>query len=337
MLEVRRPGLLTTVQDGRGRPDAASLGVPRAGAADPEGLAIANLLLRNGPAEAGLELTLDGPELVVVEPTWIALGGADLGATVDGVAFEPGTARPVVAGQTIAFAGATPGAGVRAYLALPGGIDVPTVLGSAATSLVGRFGGLDGRPLRTGDRIAARRVDRDGGERRWPVDPPTPGGPTAPGSPRTLRALAGPHGTTDQLGALASIDWSVSPASDRTGIRLTGGSIAGGRGGPTSLPMTWGAVQLPPGGEPIVLGVDAPTVGGYPVIAVVASVDRPEIGQLGPGDRVRFVLVDAPTARTLGLERRRALAEAAARIVRTEGWDELDREAGAWPRGDSGP
>jgi biotin-dependent carboxylase-like uncharacterized protein len=325
MLEVRRPGLLTTVQDGLGRPDAASLGVPRGGAADPASLAIANLLLGNDMSAAGLEITLDGPELVAVAATSVALAGADLGATIDGRPFEAGSARRLSPGQALDFTGLRAGRGIRAYLALPGGLDVPIVLGSASTCLVGGFGGLDGRALRTGDRVAGRRRASILGTATGPAPGPT----QASDAPVRVRITAGPH-ETDRLTDLCNADWTVSPTSSRAGLRLVGPSLARGHA-LTSLPVTWGTVQLPPGGEPIVLLVDGPTVGGYPVVAVVASVDRPTIGQLGPGDRVRFEVVDEATARALELDRRRALAEWAARIERDTPWDDLDHDAGAWP------
>ena len=313
MLEVRAPGLLTTIQDGRGRPDAAPLGVPRGGAADPDGLAAANVLVGNDPAAAALELTLTGPELLVREPCAVGLGGAELGASV----VREGGSHPLRSGAShrlrsndmVRFDAAEAGAGIRAYLALPGGIDVPEVLGSAATCLPGGFGGLGGRPLRSGDVIAGRDRDSDVGETTWPNVV------LRRANHGVVRVTPGPHATDASLGALCDAPWTVSPTSSRAGIRLTGRSIHAEAGRLTSLPMVWGAVQLPPDGEPIVLLVDAPTVGGYPVIAVVASVDRGVIGQLGAGDVVGFSVVSEDEARTAELTRRRRLSSAAAKIA----------------------
>jgi biotin-dependent carboxylase-like uncharacterized protein len=308
VLEVREPGLLTTVQDGRGRPDAAPLGVPRGGAADPDGLAVANLLVGNGATAAALEITLTGPELLVREPCVVGLGGAELGASVE----REGVARPLPsaashrlrAGDIVRFEGAEPGAGIRAYVALPGGIDVPEVLGSAATCLPGSFGGFEGRALRAGDVIVGRRRDLEVDEATWPATF------RRQASPELVRVVPGPHAREAELDALCNGPWTVSPTSSRAGVRLTGRSIEGGGGRLTSLPMTWGAVQLPPGGEPIVLLVDAPTIGGYPVIAVVASVDQGVIGQLGAGDAIAFTVVSHEEARAAELTRRRRLNEA---------------------------
>jgi len=330
VLELRSAGALTTVQDGIGRPAAAGLGVPRAGAADPDGLAVANLLLGNEPTEAALELTLAGPDLLVVESCVVGLGGADLRATTgSGDALRPRRAYLLEAGTSVRFRGRRPDAGLRAYVAMPGGVDVPVVLGSRSTCLPGRFGGLDGRALRAGDLVRARAVDRSRGGAAWPA-----GSSTASRSPQ-VRVTRGPHADASVLADLVADPWTVSPTSDRTGVRLGGRRIAGDRGGIASLPMWWGAVQLPPNGEPIVLGVDAPTVGGYPVVAVVVSADRGVVGQLGPGDVVRFELVSEADARVAALERRRGLEESAGRIaVEPESaWDGLSRDAGAWPPG----
>jgi 5-oxoprolinase (ATP-hydrolysing) subunit C len=309
VLEVREPGLLTTVQDGGGRPDAAPLGVPRGGAADPDGLAVANLLVGNDAAAAALEITMTGPEFLVTESCVIGLGGAELAASVE----RRGVARPIRTeashrlrpGDVVRFAGADAGSGIRAYLALPGGIDVPDVLGSAATCLPGGFGGLQGRALRAGDVVVRRSGDVEIDEATWPASS------RRAASPELVRILPGPHATDAELEALCQGPWAVSPMSSRAGVRLTGRSIEGGRGRLTSLPMTWGAVQLPPDGEPIVLLVDAPTVGGYPVIAIVASADRGVIGQLGADDEVAFTVVSHEDARAAELTRRRRLEEAA--------------------------
>jgi 5-oxoprolinase (ATP-hydrolysing) subunit C len=330
VLEVRSPGVLTTVQDGLGRPEAAALGVPRGGAADPTGLAVANLLLGNAPTDPGVEITLSGPDLVVRRTCVLALGGADLGATTDsGLALAPGRSYLLPEGAAVAFRGPTGGAGIRAYLALPGGVDVPVVLGSASTCLPGRFGGLDGRPLSAGDTIAGRREGLSRAGAAWPVPLYAPD----PRQPARVRVTAGPDAAARSgLDELLDGEWSVSPTSSRAGVRLAGRSIGGGRGELISLPMWWGAVQLPPNGEPIILLVDAPTVGGYPVPAVVATVDRAVIGQLGPGDRLRFALVSEDEARAAELARRWGLADAAAKVG-PNAWELLPDSAGAWPGG----
>ena len=304
MLEVLEPGLLSTVQDG-GRPGLADQGVPRSGACDPTGLAVANLLLGNAPDAAALEMTLQGPELKAVEEVVVGLGGADLGATVDGERFPAGSSRLLQAGALVRLGAAE--SGTRGYLAMAGGIDVPRVLGSASTCLAGGFGGLEGRALRGGDRlIPVLRGRATGAGRAWPS-----GGAAGVGPARErLRVLPGPHAAAFRPGsweALLTSVWEVHPRSDRTGLRLApagrqeapdeaeqGGRTEGIRltAGATALPsqpMTWGAVQVSADDQLMVLLADHQTIGGYPVLAVVISADRGALGQLAPGRSVHFV------------------------------------------------
>lgn len=330
LFEVRSPGSLSTIQD-RGRPDATSLGVPRSGACDPWSLAVANLLLGNDPGAAALEVTLVGPELDVLAPCTVALAGAELGArdVVEDRALAAGGSYRLRAGTTLAFGGG-PGAGtgVRTYLAVAGGFDVPEILGSRSTCLAGSFGGLDGRPLRAGDRLSSvGRSDDPIPGLRWP-GPPATGDP-----PPAIRVLPGPHAATLPrvvLDRLVSIPWVVSPASDRMGLRLDGpapddgrGDAAGSDGSIVSIPVTWGAVQLPPGGQPIVLLADHQTVGGYPVVACVCSADLPRVGQLAPGDELRFAWTTPAEARDAYRQQHQALLDGAAALRRGDPWDRL--------------
>jgi antagonist of KipI len=298
MLEVLEPGLLSTVQDA-GRPGFAHLGVPVSGACDPLGLAVANLLLGN-PADApALEMTLAGPTLRTEEDCVVAFAGADFEAKHDGTPVPPGGSRLLRAGAILRFGPARRGS--RGYLALTGGISVPLVLGSASTYLPARLGGIDGRALRTGDRLVPeQRGDLSGGGRSWPSGPAG-----LQVVSRRLRLLPGPHPKAFAEGAIEELlgsEWTVHPQSDRTGLRLTrpvhdpGGPraqrpLTRGRlaGEMVSQPMTWGAVQVPPDGEPIVLQADHQTIGGYPVLAVVIRADRTVLGQLAPGERVRLI------------------------------------------------
>lgn len=321
MLEVLGPGLHTTVQDG-GRPDAAALGVPRSGACDPLALAAANLLLGNAPDAAALEMTLVGPELAVREACVVALAGADLRATVpeDGRRLRPGTSHLLRPGSTITFGAARDGA--RGYLALAGGVDVPVVLGSRSTAPVGGFGGLEGRPLAEGDQVRPAHPEVLGlGGRSWPG----PGGSSGVAlhvGPRTVHIVDGPHAAEFPPGAMALLletAWTVTPRSDRMGVRLAGPPLPPAEGPePASLGMTWGAVQVPAGGAPIVLLADHPTVGGYRVIAVAASADRPVLGQLRAGDEVRFARIDVARARRLANDAEEALRAADSRLRMAE-------------------
>jgi biotin-dependent carboxylase-like uncharacterized protein len=322
-------GLLTTVQDA-GRPDWTHLGVPESGAADPWSLAVANLLVGNEPAAAALEMTLVGPTLAVHTAWSIGLAGADLGARIrGGRRLAPGRSHRLAAGDVLEIPGdgpTEPGAGSRAYLAIPGGVDVPAVLGSRSTCLAGGFGGLDGRPLRLGDQItatAAATVLRP--ELAWP-DAEVGGGSRAVAAPATLRVVAGP---ADGLDALVGREWRVGSAADRIGVRLDGDPVADEIGGETTTHgVPWGAIQVPPDGRPIVLGVDHQTTGGYRVVGVVISADLPLLGQLRPGAPVRLVATDRAAALVALETRRAALLAGAAALRDAAGWDALIQSAG---------
>jgi antagonist of KipI len=321
MLQVLGPGLRTTIQDG-GRPDASALGVPRSGAADPLGLAAANILLGNAPDAAAIEMILLGPELAVIEPCVVALAGADFQARVneDGRRLRPGTTHLLRPGTTVSFGAARDGA--RGYLAVTGGVDVPEVLGSRATAPVGGFGGIEGRPLQEGDRIRPAIADVLGlGGRSWPGPGPHSGVSGHVG-PRTVHVVEGPHAAEfppEAMELLLTTAWTSTPRSDTMGVRLGGPPLPPAEGPePASLGMTWGAIQVPAGGSPIVLLADHPTVGGYRVIAVAASVDRPVLGQLRAGDEVRFQRIDLVTARKLARDAAHALHEADSRLRMAE-------------------
>ena len=286
MLEVVEPGLLTTIQDA-GRPDWTHLGVPIGGACDPWSLAVANLLAGNEPGAAAIEMTLVGPTLAVHSPLTVGLAGADLGGTVreTGRRLTPGRSYRLAAGTTIAFGGdAGSRAGARAYLALPGGIHAPLVLDSASTALGAGFGGIDGRALRAGDVLRTADPSGDVIDRReraeavWPpsaADPLDDAG-SVPDAP--VRLLPGPAGG---LEALVADEWRIGPGSDRIGLRLDGPPV--GTSSPPELlshGVVRGAIQVPPGGAPIVLLADHQTTGGYPIAAVAISADHPRLGQL---------------------------------------------------------
>lgn len=288
MLEVVAPGLLTTVQDS-GRPGAVDLGVPIGGACDPLSLAMANALVGNSAGEAALEMSVVGASFRVIADCVVAVAGADMGG------LARGESRLLRSGETIEFGAAVDGSGVRTYLALAGGIDVPEVLGSRSTCLVGRFGGFDGRPLRAGDLVRSR------GRwllttRRWPA------APTLPSEQRLVRVVRGPDAAVlgDAFDRLVGTAWTVGGRGDRQGIRLDGPALVLSTGATMlSRGVTWGSVQLPPDGQPIVLLADHQTVGGYPDIGVAISADRPTLGQLGPGNKVGFAEVSIIEAQHL--------------------------------------
>ena len=282
-IEVLRAGPRTTVQD-RGRIGHAHEGVPRAGAADLRSLAAVNALVGNPPEAAALETTLSGPALRFPSGGLVALAGADAPATVDG---EPVTAWPAtVAPGGVLDVGAAR-RGLRTYVGVAGGVAVPAVLGSRSCDTLS---GLGPPPLRAGDVLPLGP----------PVGPPArvvPPGPPLPAAEDVVRARVLPGPRADRLGPgglerLAAAQLTVSPVSDRTGLRLEGdrfpvrdAEAVGSEG------MVAGAVQVPPGGRPIVLLCNHATTGGYPVVAVVAEEDLPTLAQARPGTRVRFELL----------------------------------------------
>ena len=325
MLEVVDPGVLLTIQDG-GRPGLAQLGVPTSGACDRWGLATANLLVGAPPDAPALEVTLGGCLLEVTATCALALGGADLGAERDdGRSLRPGITHRVPRGARIRFAGA--GRGLRAYVALPGGLAVDLVLGAAASYAPGRLGFAGGRPLRPGDRVAARRPGDLGTiGHAWPAElAPHPMASLGP-----LALVPGPDAgmaPPAALEAVQEIAWRVASASDRMGLRLEGASLGRGRE-IVSHPLVAGAVQVPPDGSPIVLLPDGPTIGGYPVIGVVPLADGPRLGQLRPGDEVRFSVLDAEAARARLRDQAARLAAAAGMLRADAIWHALPDHAG---------
>jgi len=329
VLEVLDPGVLATVQDG-GRPGLGALGVARGGAADPASLAVANLLVGNDAGSAGVEVTFTATFRAIRTVT-LGLAGADLGAVIPdtGEAVAPGASVTLAAGATLQLRGPAgprpgePGAprGCRAYLAVPGGVAVPEVLGSRATDLRGGFGG---RPLQRGDRLAGPGTRLVRPPARWTGPTPRPRG--------VIQVLPGPHAGDigdDAIAALASAAWTVGAASDRTGLRLEGPAVPGLAAGElASLGVLPGTIQVPPDLRPIVLLADCQPTGGYPVIAVVATVDRPALGQLAPGDRVTFRVVTQREARAAAAREREAFADAVAHLREAASWDDLWHGAG---------
>lgn len=293
MLEVISPGLLSTVQDG-GRPALAALGVPQAGACDPWAAAVANGLVGNAPDAPVLEITLAGPELRALSTCAIGLAGADLGARLDSERpLAPGGSYLLRGGSVLTFRGRR--SGLRAYLALAGGLTAPLVLGARATYGPGGFGGLDGtgRPLHPGDHLVPAQDPGDPlrtAGRVWPASPSDPATSETP----TLCVLPGPHAAYFAPAAWATLcahAWEVTPQSDRMGLRLRGPRLERAPHGPGELlsqGVPWGALQVPSDGQPILLLADHQTVGGYPVLGVVARADWPAAAQAPPGTALRF-------------------------------------------------
>jgi antagonist of KipI len=317
-VEVLKAGLLTTVQD-RGRFGCAMLGVGRAGAMDDAAMRIANALVGNPIDAPVLELTLVGPRLRFAAAAKIAIAGAEFPARVGD--REIGLWRPIAIapGEEIEIGHAR--RGLRAWLAIAGGVVVEPTLGSASTDVNAGLGGCAGRALRDGDRLAIGTHDphataRACGRASWSIDPR----PWFDADPdRPIRLVRGAH--FDALDAasrsrLFETRFRVATDSNRVGLRLDGPPLA--LAAPIELvsePLAFGTAQLPPDGRPIALMAEHPTVGGYPRIGQVAAVDLPRLAQRRPGETVRFAEIGLAAAQTRYLERERALARLIAAIA----------------------
>lgn len=303
-IEVLKPGAYTTVQD-LGCTGYQHLGVPVSGAMDEVALRLANSLAGNSAHAAALEATLMGPALRFSADTVIACCGADLSASVDGMAVPLATAFPIKAGAILQFGRKV--SGVRSYLAVQGGFSVPDVMGSSSTYARAGFGGFGGRALRKGDVLHFKSAVPSIPERSQAALSAEAALLAAMVSQGPIRVVAGPE--WDEFTPAAREQWlgqawRISAQSDRMGYRFEGAVLA--RNTQSSIlsePVTFGTVQVPPDGQPIVLMAERQTTGGYPRIANVIAADLFRLAQCAPGDHVRFVLVDMDTAQQLLIER----------------------------------
>jgi antagonist of KipI len=304
-----RPGWLTTVQD-LGRFGFQRFGVPVGGAMDGVAFRLANRLVGNLDRAAALEITVQGPEVVFEREAVIALTGADLSPSLDGVPIPGWTAIRATGGSRLIFGERRTGA--RTYLAVAGGIDVPMVLGSRATHVRSRTGGYHGRALAAGDELFGG-TPRPNARQLIGRSVPVPARPSYNPSP-TLRAILGPQVdrfVPDAVEVLTAGRYTVTPQSDRMGYRLDGLPLAhAGSPDIVSDATPPGALQVPANRQPILLMADRQTTGGYPKIAVVISADLPLAAQLIPGDTIRFTLVDVGQAQA-ALRAQRAALDAA--------------------------
>lgn len=312
-MSVLDGGVQTTVQDVFGRTGLWDVGVPPSGAFDELTMALVNAGAGNDVNAAGLECVLRGPSLSLDEDRLVCVGGAATRATLDGRPLRPGRVTRLSAGAVLEV-GPLDGPGMRGYLAVEGGVDVPRVLGSRSTFMLGGFGGLAGRALSGGDILPL-------GRRENQLPPVSPVLPVLSGEWR-IRVLAGPHGAPEHLteagvAELFATTWSVDHRADRTGIRLVGPTPGWARtdGGEAGLHPSnvhdsaypVGAIMLS-GDTPVIVGRDGPSLGGFVVPAVVVEADRWMLGQLRPGDSVLLAPVRPEEANEAMRARRARLA-----------------------------
>jgi len=301
---VAKPGWFTSVQD-LGRTGQRNAGVPLSGAMDSVALRIANLLVGNPESSAAFEVTLGGAEFSFPNGAVVSVCGAEYSGVP---AWRPFALQP---GETLRLGDCT--RGYRGYVAVRGGLEVPLVLGSRSTYLHGEWGGREGRILSAGDRLPPAGAGGPGA----PAAPPTAGVPGISASwsllpsysaEPILRVVAGTQAAWFGS-ALGAATYKVLPQSDRMGLRLGGPKLMA-KGGKELLSsgVAPGTVQVPPDGQPIVLGADAQTIGGYPRAAHVVTVDLPVVAQLRPGDTLKFRPITLAEAQWLLLQREQHLA-----------------------------
>ena len=295
-LTVLDPGLYSLIVD-LGRPSTRALGVPVGGAADRAALALGNALVGNPPAAAALELALRGPTVRADRRTACVVFGAPFALAVAGRPLPTGTTFTLNPGDELRVGG-TP-AGARGYLCVAGGFDAPLILGSRS--------GLE--PVMAGDVLpcgesatAARSLSAvAAADLLGPDDP-------------ALRVLPGPQRDWFPDDAFFRQSFTVTPASNRMGLRLSGEPLAKRAGELVSEPVAPGAVQVTHDGLPVVLGVDGQTIGGYPKVAHVIRADLDRLAQLRPGDAVRFREVTPDEADAAARDRAAKLAAWLARL-----------------------
>jgi biotin-dependent carboxylase-like uncharacterized protein len=307
VIRILDAGPQTTVQD-LGRTGQMRYGIPPSGPVDRFAFVLANRLVGNADSAAALECTLVGPRFAVTTAVAIAVTGADMPVTVNGQGTPGWTTIALKPGDVVKLGPAR--TGVRSYIGVAGGLDVPLVLGSRSTYLRGRVGGVEGRALGKGDEL---RVFPSGPVRSRRVDQRAI--PSYAGEP-TIRAVLGPQDdrfTAEGLRALFGGRYEVLPQSDRMGSRLSGPRIVHARGHDiVSDGIALGSIQVPGDGQPIVLLVDRQSTGGYTKVATICSCDIWRVGQARPGQSLRFHQIGVGEAHQL-LREADTLLEAAVR------------------------
>ncbi|MDP4835600.1 MAG: biotin-dependent carboxyltransferase family protein [Burkholderiales bacterium] len=322
LIHVLSPGLLTTIQD-RGRAGWQNHGVSVSGAADLNSMTIANALVGNKLDAPIIEFVMVGPDLVFSCDCVVAFSGANFAFSIDGNAIPLGRPIWIFAGTTVT--GNRSSNGAFGYMAISGILDIEAVMGSVSTDTGSKFGGVEGRSLKAGDVLVVidspdklallKRMRARGGQSfiapKWSVK----GLFSAKGSKKdkVLRFVPSEKwiGLSEEVRKTTCLGtYRVTPQSNRMGVRLSGKSIDMQKSEhEPSVPVVLGAIQVPPNGQPIILSVDRQTIGGYPSIGVVASVDRTTLVQCQPGDGLRFVEISVNDAQTALLQEQNAMAE----------------------------
>ncbi|GAA4437583.1 5-oxoprolinase subunit PxpC [Pontibacter saemangeumensis] len=320
-LNIISPGLLTTVQD-LGRHGYQKDGISVSGAMDTFALRAANLLVGNAEGEAGIEVTLKGPKIFFTKRQLIAVTGADLSPSLNGAPIKSWRPVSVEEGSILEFGAVLNGC--RAYIAVAGGLDLPKVMGSNATYLRAGIGGFEGRALQLGDSIpckgipakmepflrglASAQEEHPGAQTNWSVDSSLY---VTYQEPQQIRVVKGPEYlifSEQSQQDFWRMAYQVTAQSDRMGYRLLGTRLAlATQEDMVSSAVTFGTVQVPPEGSPIVLMADHQTTGGYPRIAQVISADFSKLAQLVPRHKIQFKEVTLEEAQSLYIRQEKNL------------------------------
>lgn len=284
---IINPGLYTTIQD-RGRWGYQEFGMPVAGAMDDYSFRVANILVGNDEYEAVMEATLNGPEIQFNIDAVVAITGANMLPKLNGYSIPMWRSIKISKGDTLSFEMAREGA--RAYIAFAGGMDILPVMGSCSTFARGGIGGHEGRKLKANDELGLRKTPtpiQDLVNRTIPVEYI----PNYQGN-SCIRAILGPQDdcfTNDSIERFFSSEYEVTNEADRMGYRLSGPTLEHKAGADIiSDGISFGSIQIPGHGMPIVMMADRQTTGGYTKIATVVSTDMPLMAQFKPGDKIRF-------------------------------------------------
>jgi antagonist of KipI len=321
MINVIKPGLLTTIQD-LGRYGYQKYGVIVSGSMDPLAHKISNLLVGNDVNESTLEITLMGPVLEFKETTLISICGGDLSPTIDGKPVPLRRSLLIKAGSVLKFGGCTNGC--RSYLAVAGGFSVKTVMNSKSTYVRAGIGGLNGRPLQAGDVLQAGTIhkesanmidylipylaDHDFTEIDWSISSEFISSYQQKQAIRVIPGTEYELFSEESRGQFVNQPFKVSSQSDRMGYRLEGPSLhLEEEFNMISEAVVFGTIQVPSNGQPIILLADRQTTGGYPRMGYIASVDLPLIAQTKPGGEVTFTMISHEQAQELYIDRERQL------------------------------
>ncbi|MDM5314987.1 biotin-dependent carboxyltransferase family protein [Fictibacillus sp. b24] len=321
MIKITKPGLLTSVQD-LGRYGYQKYGVITSGVMDTTAHRIANLLVGNDEKEATLELTLLGPDMEFSEDTLISICGGNLSPSINGKSVKLWRSVLVKAGSKLKFGGCK--TGCRAYLAVAGGFDVPEVMNSKSTYIRAGIGGHNGKALQNDDELSvgelnelSRQIsgvlaeevkENSFAEMQWTISSDFIVSSVSKPNVRVMKGRQYEWFTKDSQMKLFTEHFEVTSQSDRMGYRLKGPELSlENEQEMLSEAVSFGTIQVPSEGNPIVLLADRQTTGGYPKIGQIATVDLSIMAQLKPGDKVQFVEVSHEVAQQLYLDREKKL------------------------------